>query len=339
MQRIILPDTLNPSPGRRLAFYLAMEEWAARELPAGDYYFTWIVDSTVIIGRNQDVEAEVDLAYCREQGIDVVRRRSGGGCVFADPGNIMISFITASTHVASTFAHYTALVAAQLRQLGIDAYATGRNDITVGRGPQARKISGNAFYHLPGRSIVHGTMLYSTTPAHMLRAITPSRAKLEAKGVKSVASHIVTASELLPGMGLEQFHRALTCGLSPASTNIVLTEADVAQIEAIEQHYYAPGWLQGRRGRGHEAETHIDGVGQIDCQVSVDADGRIADVDLSGDFFICDDLRANVIEPLRGTEAAPQAVADALQGIDIGRSIQGMTNDVFINLITNALPK
>ena len=79
---------------RKLPFYLAVEEYVARELPAGDYFFMWQVQPTVIFGRNQLIEAEVDIDYCRANGIATYRRKSGGGCVYADLDNIMFSYIT-----------------------------------------------------------------------------------------------------------------------------------------------------------------------------------------------------------------------------------------------------
>ena len=96
MKHLSLPDA---ALWRRLPFYLAAEEWAARVLPPDDYFFAWRVAPTVICGRNQDMAAEVDLDYCRTHGIDVVRRRSGGGCVYADRNNWMFSYITPSDEV------------------------------------------------------------------------------------------------------------------------------------------------------------------------------------------------------------------------------------------------
>ena len=116
---------------RRLPFFLALEEWTARNMPAGDYFFSWQVDPTVICGRNQEIDKEVNLEYCGAHGIDVVRRRSGGGCVFADRQNFMFSFITASDMVTEVFAGYTAMIAGALQKIGIDAVATGRNDKSV----------------------------------------------------------------------------------------------------------------------------------------------------------------------------------------------------------------
>lgn len=233
MIRVVLPD----NKPRRLAFFLAMEEWVAKNMPGWEYFFTWNVNPTVIIGHNQDIESEVNLDYCREHGIEVVRRRSGGGCVYADKDNIMTSYVCAETDVEATFKRYIGMVAAQLRRMGIDAEASGRNDITVGE----RKISGNAYYLLPTRSIVHGTMLYDTNIEHMLNAITPSKAKLESHRVKSVESRITTVSRLKPEMSFEEFHDKLTSGLQTGEYK--LSSREIADIETIEQEYYRPEWI------------------------------------------------------------------------------------------------
>ena len=171
-----------------LPFYLAMEEYVARRLAADEYFFMWQVEPTVIFGRNQLLDTEVDVEYCRANGIGVYRRKSGGGCVYADMDNIMFSYITPTVNVNFTFNNYMLMVEHLLQKLGVDAKTTGRNDILI----EGKKVSGNAFYHLPGRSIVHGTMLYDTDIEKMLRSTTPSRTKLKSKGVESVRQHITT---------------------------------------------------------------------------------------------------------------------------------------------------
>ena len=90
MLYIALPD----KQVRRLSFYLAMEEYVARQVEADDCFFMWQVEPTVIFGRNQLMENEVNIAYCQQHGIQVVQRKSGGGCVYADMDNIMLSYIS-----------------------------------------------------------------------------------------------------------------------------------------------------------------------------------------------------------------------------------------------------
>ena len=84
---------------RRLSFYLAMEEYVARRIDEQDLFFMWQVEPSVIFGRNQLIENEVNLKFCRERGIKTYRRKSGGGCVYADMNNVMFSYITKEVNV------------------------------------------------------------------------------------------------------------------------------------------------------------------------------------------------------------------------------------------------
>ena len=71
--------SLPKSDTRRLSFYLAMEEFVARNINQDeDCFFMWQVEPSVIFGRNQLIENEVNMAYCRENDIKTYRRKSGG---------------------------------------------------------------------------------------------------------------------------------------------------------------------------------------------------------------------------------------------------------------------
>ena len=248
---------------RRLSFYLAMEEYAAGPsllplwgsaserrgsgtdaLPqrgSGEgAFFLWQVEPTVIFGRNQVIENEVNLDYCREHGIQFYRRKSGGGCVYADRSNVMMSYITRSDQVQTTFREYMQMVCGMLRELGLEATSTENNDVLI----DGRKVSGNAFYHLPGWSIVHGTMLFDTDMQHMLSAITPPRQKLDKHGVESVRQRITLLKEHTD-LSIEEFKRFAVEKL--CSDTLLLTDEDVRNIEAIEQEYLDPEFLWGRR--------------------------------------------------------------------------------------------
>lgn len=186
MKHVILPDDVR----RSLAFYLAMEEFVAREIE-GEAFFVWRVEPTVIYGRNQVLENEVNLEYCREHGVDIVRRKSGGGCVYSDLGNIMVSYISRRGDVSEVFDRYMTALTEALRALGVPAEKSGCNDILV----EGRKVSGNAFHQLPDRSIVHGTLLYSTDLEALTEAIRPPVEKLQRHGVESVRQRVMNLSE------------------------------------------------------------------------------------------------------------------------------------------------
>ena len=188
MKHVILPDSVR----RSLAFYLAMEEYVAREVE-DEAFFVWRVEPTVIFGRNQVLENEVNLEYCSEHGVDIVRRKSGGGCVYSDLGNIMVSYVSRRGDVSEVFDRYMTALTEALRALGVPAEKSGRNDIML----EGRKISGNAFHQLPDRSIVHGTLLYSTDLEALTEAIRPPEEKLRRHGVESVRQRVLNLSEYI----------------------------------------------------------------------------------------------------------------------------------------------
>lgn len=181
MKHVVLPDTTE----RSLAFWLAMEEFVAKSVDE-EAFFVWRVAPTVIIGRNQVLEAEVNLDYCRRNGVKIVRRKSGGGCVYADRDNIMISYVSKRGDVAEIFERYLSALTSCLCSLGLKAEKSGRNDIIV----EGRKVSGNAFHQLPDRSIVHGTLLYNTDFDALEEAIRPPVEKLLRHGVASVRQRV-----------------------------------------------------------------------------------------------------------------------------------------------------
>lgn len=130
---------------RRATFYLAAEEYIAQKIPADNYLFSWQLFPTVVVGRNQVIHQEIDLDFCRDEGIDIVRRKSGGGAIFANQHNIMWSLITPACAVEPLFQVYAHQVARSLNDLGAPTEVSGRNDIVLRNGG---KICGNAFYHL-----------------------------------------------------------------------------------------------------------------------------------------------------------------------------------------------
>ena len=113
--------TLPTSEARCLSFYLAMEEYVARHFDEPDCFFLWQVEPSVIFGRNQVLENEVNVDYCRTHGIKLYRRKSGGGCVYADMDNLMWSFITSEENVNFAFNRFINMVLLVLRKLGIEA--------------------------------------------------------------------------------------------------------------------------------------------------------------------------------------------------------------------------
>lgn len=330
MKHPVLPaDEVRPLP-----FYLAMEEWIARNLPPDDYFFAWRVNPTVICGRNQDIEKEVNLEYCRKNGISVVRRRSGGGCVYADMNNWMFSYITPSSEVSSTFARYTSMVADMLNSLGLETSATGRNDILVNQ----KKIAGNAFYHMADRAIVHGTMLYDIDFPAMSNAITPSRAKLESKAVKSVESRVTSLS--LEGLEMTVAEFGAYAIEFLCNEDILLDNDDVKAIKELERRYYDPEYLNGRcrnfiksAAPDVERKCRIEGVGEFDVQIFLGPTRKIKQINLSGDFFVTGDIDKELLSPLRGIEYTESELKNTIHALDTPSVIAGLDNQHLLSIL------
>lgn len=225
MRNVVLPDDRQ----RSLAFYLAMEEYVAGNVD-GEAFFVWQSEPTVIYGRNQILENEVNMDYCRKNEVEVVRRKSGGGCVYSDKGNIMVSYVSERGVVSEVFERYLDALVSFLRSVGVPAEKSGRNDILV----NGRKVSGNAFHQLPDRSIVHGTLLHSTDYAALQQALLPPVEKLKRHGIESVRQRVMNLSEVLqmPADVMKQKLIRYFC-----NSQVILTEDDIESIEEMMKDY------------------------------------------------------------------------------------------------------
>ena len=230
MKYVLLPETIQNGRPKRLSFYLAMEEYVARYVAEDECFFMWQVEPSVIFGRNQLVENEVNLDYCRRHDIQVYRRKSGGGCVYADKDNVMLSYVSQGDSVGLAFNQFIQMVLLVLRRMGVEAVGTQHNDVLIGD----RKVCGTACYHVDGRNIVHGTLLYDTNMDHMLQAITPSQEKLQSKGIQSVRQRITLLKDYV-AMTLEEV-KTLICQ-TLCDGVVVLTDGQVREIEQLEQAY------------------------------------------------------------------------------------------------------
>jgi len=321
MVYVNIPENKN----RLLTFYLAAEEYVANNFDRKDYFFMWQVNPTVIFGRNQLIENEVNLEYCKNHDIKTFRRKSGGGCVYADMNNIMLSYITDEGNVNFTFNKYINLIVFMLNKLGVNAVASGRNDIMI----DGRKVSGNAFYHTPKRNIVHGTMLYDTDMQNMVGSITPSDTKLISKGIQSVRQHITLLKDYID-LSLEEFKAFMKQQL--CDEEITLTEEDIKQIKIIEQEYLSKEFIYGNNPKYNIiSKQRINDVGDMEIRIEIKND-IIKSINVMGDFFIAGDIDAKIIKPLRNIPLERNRISEALPD-SLSEIIPNLKKDDFINLI------
>ena len=252
MVNILLPQAeLTVQP--RLVFFLAMEEYLASDKSplVKDHvqaswrdgaFFLWQSRPTVIFGRNQDMLAEVNVPWCESHGVEMYRRKSGGGCVYSDEGNVMLSAIFPRTEPQQAFQLFLSRVVDTLRTLGLPAVSSLHNDVLV----DGLKVSGNACFGRPEAAIVHGTLLWKSNMDNLCQAITPSQEKLAKHAVQSVRQRVGN----LYDMGVTDLAALKKHIISSlCESEYTLAPEEVKQIREIERGYLDPAFIRGE-GKG-----------------------------------------------------------------------------------------
>ncbi len=315
---------INENTDRQLSFYLALEEFVARHMTQeSECFFMWQVTPSVIFGRNQLIENEVNVNFCKMHGIKMYRRKSGGGCVYADMNNIMFSYITTAEFVGFTFYKYINRIVLALRKLGVDAKPSIRNDILI----NGRKVSGNAFYHLPKRCVVHGTLLYDTNMVFMTKAITPDSEKLQTKGVESVRQHITLLKDYVD-CDIEQLKDFFRKELCDSSYHI--NNDDLKIITEIEREYLSDDFIYGNNPKFTKTfRKRFDRVGNIEAKCEI-KNNTLKNLNLMGDFFMLRDI-SELIERMKGVKLNPEELNKALPD-NISDYILNLSKNDFISL-------
>ncbi|MGH8397877.1 MAG: lipoate--protein ligase family protein [Gammaproteobacteria bacterium] len=183
-------------PAQMPSLHMALDELLTAAVGAGRHAPTlriweWAA-SAVIIGRYQSLHNEVDAEAARRHGIEVMRRISGGGAMFVEPGNTITYSLYAPAALVEgmsfqeSYAYFDAWVIEALRTLGIQARYQPLNDITSPSG----KIAGAAQARRHGAVLHHVTMAYDIDAAKMLQVLRIGREKLSDKGIASAAKRV-----------------------------------------------------------------------------------------------------------------------------------------------------
>ena len=329
MKYILLP---KPDTIHQLPFYFAVEEYVARHYTDDDYFIGWRVNPTVMLGRNQLIDNEVNTDYCKEHKIDIFRRKSGGGCIYADKGCIQFSYISRAVNANEAFAAYMQRMADLLKGLKIDAQLSGRNDILI----DGTKVSGCAFYQLSNRSVLHNSLLFDTQLDHLSNALTPAKEKLQSKGVVSVRQRVTNVATYtqLDILAFMDYVRQEMCGTEV----LELTEEDMKEVAEIEKELASDDFVYGKNPKYSLIRKHrFEGVGTLEAHIEL-KNNIIGSINIVGDYFLLGDIDHDFLSLLKGCEFTREAVEERLEDIDLSTIIRGLKLRQFLRLLFGREP-
>lgn len=223
---------------------LARDGYFLENNKKGDVILYFYVNkNAVIIGRNQNAWKECNIANMDADGVQLVRRHSGGGAVFHDNGNLNFSFITDEKHYDLN--RQMRVILNAVSKLGLKAELSGRNDITV----DGKKFSGNAFSLAKGNRSHHGTILVNADLTKLSNYLCVSKEKMRSKGIDSVRARVCNLCELSSGLTVEAMRRLVIESFIEeygAASEYVFDGTALAEVEERRERLASWEWRFGK---------------------------------------------------------------------------------------------
>lgn len=240
MPRIIISTQSNPY------LNIAVENYLLSQPSDGDItMYLWQNRRTVVIGQNQNPYSECNVEQLEADGGFLMRRKTGGGAVFHDLGNLNFSFVVPYEMYDQT--RQFSVLQKAVAQYGLQTEVSGRNDVLC----QGRKFSGNAFSKGRHQRLHHGTILIRTDVEVLQKYLKVKPAKLQKHGVASVQSRVVNLSELVPEITaqnivphlIQAFEQEYGAPLQTIDFDQIIKEPEVQQLYS---EFASTEWIYGR---------------------------------------------------------------------------------------------
>ncbi|MBE6631528.1 MAG: lipoate--protein ligase [Ruminococcaceae bacterium] len=312
-------------------FNLAAEQYMMEAYKDNeDIFMLWRNEPSVIIGKNQNAYAEINGDFVRENSIKVVRRLTGGGAVFHDLGNVNFSFIVpAAENTEIDFRRFTEPIIKALGSLGVKAELSGRNDILI----EGMKVSGNAQCVYSGKTMHHGTLLFSADISDIAGSLNVNREKMESKGIKSVRSRVGNISSYIDQkLNVEQFIDCIENFISKeyGAVKRCLSEEDITKIKHLADEKYSRwewNFGESKQYAFVNKKRFPFGTVEINCDTE---NGIIKKISVTGDFFGTSDVSV-LGERLTGKRYLKEDILPCLS--DIGDFIHGASSEDIAELL------
>ena len=320
---IIRSNTSNP------AFNLATEEFLMYN-KSEDCFYLYINAPSIIVGKHQNSLAEINVEYVKENDITVIRRTSGGGAVFHDPGNLNFTFIMNEKQGENAdFRKYTQPIIDVLQSMDIDAKFEGRNDMTI----EGKKFSGNAKSYYNNKILQHGTLLFDSTLPNLSQALKLNPLKYRDKAVKSISSRVTNITEHLKhDITLQEFEKNIVDHVRTlyADAEVYeLTTEDIAAInKLVDEKYGTWDWNFGYSPKYNFQKGIRTSGGHVEVNLEV-RKGQIENVKIFGDFFNTSEV-SELENMLKGAPHEREKIKTLLSTVGIEKYLNNVTVEEFL---------
>ncbi len=319
-------------------FNIALEEYCFKKLTQFDKVFIlWINEPSIIVGKNQNTQAEINEKYVQDNGIHVVRRISGGGAVYHDLNNLNYTIISNENSGSRKFDFkaFSEPVIETLEDLGVKAEFSGRNDITI----DEKKISGNAQAYIDGRVMHHGCILFDVDLTVLSKALETSRELVEAKGVKSVRSRV---DNILPNLSkkitVTEFAEKILDHMKkkyPEMKEYKFSENDLQEIKRIQKEKFGNWvWNYGSNPVAEIVRERRYPAGKTQVFINTKK-GVIENITFFGTFFGVNSDLTEIQNKLKGVKYDKKEINEILSSIDITPYFSGFSIDELTDAIVD----
>ncbi len=308
-------------------YNLAVEEYFFKNI-SDTVFILWQNEPSVVIGKNQNVNTELDFDFIREKNIHVVRRITGGGAVYHDLGNLNYSFITDSISNEINFKYFCLPIIEALSALDLDTRLSGRNDIEI----DGKKISGNAQCTVNGRTLHHGTLLFDTDLDVLSKALHVDEEKIKAKAIKSTRARVTNIKPLVTLKTVEEFISHIENFVIKKFSPEIINPPEKYEIVDIIDRNSSAEWI-------FPSSKYLSSYvlikkkkfdfGLIEAEIIM-SKNIIEDLKIHGDFF----GSVNIDQLENKIKGKSIDDISEIQNLNVSQYICGMNDDEFIVFLT-----
>lgn len=302
-------------------------------------FLFWRTDRCAMLGRNQIADTEIDRTAAERFGVRIVRRSSGGGTIYTDPGTLLYTMIVPYDGREDVRAIERARLAEPmvdaLRRLGVPAEIQGRNDLTV----EGKKFSGLAQRVHNGRLCSHGSLLFDADLSILERVLQVDDEKIRSKAIASIRSRVANLRQYRPDETVEEFLNVLKRELfrDRPFRKYRFSSEEVREIDGIRRKKYGnPDWTFGAAPPFTFRNKKRFSSGGVEVFLDI-RKGEIVSCGIRGDFLGVRGVET-IERMLENRAFDRKTIEAALRHVDLSPFLGGITREELVDVLFESAP-